>query len=186
MSLGDTSGCVFVQHRYRRLVQPAQFGGRRCAGHLWDEQACRAETTCTGPPGCGQDFQCEGTGECEQGTNPWQRGLGPGGISPLPWAAGGWTSTKESKKVPLFSVFPPTCTEIHPRHTRIWVEKEAVWHGKCEFFSGTKREGMFCSNCCAARSRSPPRAQRSRKAPLSPLLETEFNHQSNQQSVGVI
>ncbi|XP_053841736.1 complement component C8 alpha chain isoform X2 [Vidua macroura] len=56
----------FSKHRYRRLVQPAEFGGQRCAGHLWDEQACRAETTCSGPPGCGQDFQCEETGRCIQ------------------------------------------------------------------------------------------------------------------------
>ncbi|NXH24959.1 CO8A protein, partial [Myiagra hebetior] len=60
----DCFPCQEKKHRYRRLVQPAEFGGRRCAGHLWDEQACRAETTCTGPPGCGQDFQCEGTGRC--------------------------------------------------------------------------------------------------------------------------
>ncbi|KFP57431.1 Complement component C8 alpha chain, partial [Cathartes aura] len=46
------------------LVQPAEFTGRQCAGHLWGEQACRAETTCTGPPGCGKDFRCEETGRC--------------------------------------------------------------------------------------------------------------------------
>ncbi|NWS26586.1 CO8A protein, partial [Polioptila caerulea] len=60
----DCFPCQEKKHRYRRLVQPAKFGGRRCVGHLWDEQACRAETTCTGPPGCGQDFQCQGTGRC--------------------------------------------------------------------------------------------------------------------------
>ncbi|XP_058698894.1 complement component C8 alpha chain isoform X1 [Poecile atricapillus] len=60
----DCFPCQEKKHRYRRLAQPAGFGGRRCAGQLWDEQACRAETTCTGPPGCGQDFQCEGTGRC--------------------------------------------------------------------------------------------------------------------------
>ncbi|NWR12449.1 CO8A protein, partial [Paradoxornis webbianus] len=60
----DCFPCQEKKHRYRRLEQPAQFGGRRCAGHLWDEQACRAETTCTGPPGCGQDFQCKETGRC--------------------------------------------------------------------------------------------------------------------------
>ncbi|NWU28575.1 CO8A protein, partial [Dyaphorophyia castanea] len=60
----DCFPCQEKKHRYRRLAQPAEFGGRRCAGHLWDEQACRAETRCTGPPGCGQDFQCEGTGRC--------------------------------------------------------------------------------------------------------------------------
>ncbi|KAM4896364.1 complement component C8 alpha chain [Sylvia borin] len=60
----DCFPCQEKKHRYRRLEQPAQFGGRRCAGHLWDEQACQPETTCTGPPGCGQDFQCEETGRC--------------------------------------------------------------------------------------------------------------------------
>ncbi|XP_041339277.1 complement component C8 alpha chain isoform X2 [Pyrgilauda ruficollis] len=62
----DCFPCQEKKHRYRRLLQPAQFGGRRCAGHLWDEQACGAETTCSGPPGCGQDFQCEETGRCIQ------------------------------------------------------------------------------------------------------------------------
>ncbi|KAF2976662.1 hypothetical protein EK904_003276 [Melospiza melodia maxima] len=52
---------IRCNHRYRRLERPAEFGGRRCAGHLWDEQACRAETPCSGPPGCGQDFQCKET-----------------------------------------------------------------------------------------------------------------------------
>ncbi|NXR50618.1 CO8A protein, partial [Hippolais icterina] len=60
----DCFPCQEKKHRYRRLEQPAEFGGRRCAGHLWDEQACRAETECTGPPGCGQDFQCQETGRC--------------------------------------------------------------------------------------------------------------------------
>ncbi|KFP13817.1 Complement component C8 alpha chain, partial [Egretta garzetta] len=27
-------------------------------------QMCRAEATCTGPPGCGKDFRCEETGRC--------------------------------------------------------------------------------------------------------------------------
>ncbi|XP_057265243.1 complement component C8 alpha chain isoform X3 [Pezoporus wallicus] len=57
-------GIAFPEHRYRRLVQPARFAGRQCAGHLWDEQACRTETTCTGPPRCEKDFQCEETGRC--------------------------------------------------------------------------------------------------------------------------
>ncbi|NWV17347.1 CO8A protein, partial [Origma solitaria] len=60
----DCFPCQEKKHRYRRLVQPAKFGGRRCAGHLWDEQACHAERTCTGPAACGQDFQCEDTGRC--------------------------------------------------------------------------------------------------------------------------
>ncbi|NXR97957.1 CO8A protein, partial [Oxylabes madagascariensis] len=60
----DCFPCQEKKHRYRRLVQPAEFGGQRCAGSLWDEQACQAETECTGPPGCGQDFQCEETGRC--------------------------------------------------------------------------------------------------------------------------
>ncbi|NXI80363.1 CO8A protein, partial [Rhipidura dahli] len=60
----DCFPCQEKKHRYRWLVQPAEFGGRRCAGHLWDEQACRAETPCTGPPACGQDFQCKETGRC--------------------------------------------------------------------------------------------------------------------------
>ncbi|NXU41876.1 CO8A protein, partial [Drymodes brunneopygia] len=60
----DCFPCQEKKHRYRQLERPAQFGGQRCAGHLWDEQACRAETTCTGPPGCGQDFQCKETGRC--------------------------------------------------------------------------------------------------------------------------
>ncbi|XP_050833228.1 complement component C8 alpha chain isoform X3 [Serinus canaria] len=62
----DCFPCQEKKHRYRRLERPAEFGGRRCAGHLWDEQACRAEATCSGPPGCGQDFQCKETGRCIQ------------------------------------------------------------------------------------------------------------------------
>ncbi|NWV33561.1 CO8A protein, partial [Grantiella picta] len=60
----DCFPCQEKKHRFRRLERPAAFEGRRCAGYLWDEQACRAETTCTGPPGCGKDFQCEETGRC--------------------------------------------------------------------------------------------------------------------------
>uniref|UniRef100_A0A8C8B3A8 Complement C8 alpha chain n=1 Tax=Otus sunia TaxID=257818 RepID=A0A8C8B3A8_9STRI len=60
----DCFPCQEKKHRYRRLVRPAAFAGQRCAGHLWGEQACRAETTCTGPPGCGKDFRCEETGRC--------------------------------------------------------------------------------------------------------------------------
>ncbi|NXT81324.1 CO8A protein, partial [Zapornia atra] len=60
----DCFPCQEKKHRYRRLVQPAEFAGRRCAGHLWGEQACRAEMVCTGPPSCGKDFQCEETGRC--------------------------------------------------------------------------------------------------------------------------
>ncbi|NXT28045.1 CO8A protein, partial [Syrrhaptes paradoxus] len=60
----DCFPCQEKRHRYRRLVRPAGFAGRRCAGHLWDEQACRAETTCAGPPSCGKDFRCEETGRC--------------------------------------------------------------------------------------------------------------------------
>ncbi|NXK95558.1 CO8A protein, partial [Formicarius rufipectus] len=60
----DCFPCQEKKHRYRRLVQPGRFGGRRCAGHLWDEQACHADTACTGAPSCGKDFQCKETGRC--------------------------------------------------------------------------------------------------------------------------
>ncbi|KAF1399021.1 Complement component C8 alpha chain, partial [Spheniscus humboldti] len=60
----DCFPCQERKHQYRRLVQPAGFAGQQCAGHLWGEQACRAETTCTGPPSCGKDFQCKETGRC--------------------------------------------------------------------------------------------------------------------------
>ncbi|KFP76466.1 Complement component C8 alpha chain, partial [Acanthisitta chloris] len=60
----DCFPCQEKKHRYRRLAQPAGFTGRRCTGSLWDEQACRAETTCTGPSSCGKDFQCEESGRC--------------------------------------------------------------------------------------------------------------------------
>ncbi|NXP18786.1 CO8A protein, partial [Scytalopus superciliaris] len=60
----DCFPCQEKKHRYRRLVQPGRFEGRRCAGHLWDEQACRAETACAAPPSCGKDFQCKETGRC--------------------------------------------------------------------------------------------------------------------------
>ncbi|XP_012985017.2 complement component C8 alpha chain isoform X1 [Melopsittacus undulatus] len=60
----DCFPCQEKKHRYRTLVQPARFAGRQCTGHLWDEQACRTEKTCTGPPSCGKDFQCEETGRC--------------------------------------------------------------------------------------------------------------------------
>ncbi|NWS99849.1 CO8A protein, partial [Mionectes macconnelli] len=59
----DCFPCQEKKHRYRRLVQPARFGGRRCAGHLWDEQTCHAETRCS-EPSCGKDFRCEETGRC--------------------------------------------------------------------------------------------------------------------------
>ncbi|KAF1647811.1 Complement component C8 alpha chain, partial [Eudyptes chrysocome] len=60
----DCFPCQERKHQYRRLVQPAGFAGQQCAGHLWGEQACHAETTCTGPPSCGKDFQCKETGRC--------------------------------------------------------------------------------------------------------------------------
>ncbi|XP_074008358.1 complement component C8 alpha chain [Numenius arquata] len=60
----DCFPCQEKKHRYRRLVQPAMFSGQQCAGYFWDEEACRTETTCTGPPTCGKDFQCEETGRC--------------------------------------------------------------------------------------------------------------------------
>ncbi|NXF02457.1 CO8A protein, partial [Smithornis capensis] len=60
----DCFPCQEKKHRYRSLTQPARFSGQRCAGNLWDEQACRAETTCTGPSSCGKDFRCKETGRC--------------------------------------------------------------------------------------------------------------------------
>ncbi|NXW58854.1 CO8A protein, partial [Eurystomus gularis] len=60
----DCFPCQEKKHRYRRLVQPARFAGRQCAGYLWGEEACRAQTTCTGHPSCGKDFRCEETGRC--------------------------------------------------------------------------------------------------------------------------
>ncbi|NWX12688.1 CO8A protein, partial [Aegotheles bennettii] len=60
----DCFPCQEKKHRYRRLVQPAKFDGQRCAGYLWGEQACQTKTTCTGPPSCGNDFQCQETGRC--------------------------------------------------------------------------------------------------------------------------
>ncbi|KAK1203046.1 CO8A protein, partial [Pygoscelis papua] len=60
----DCFPCQERKHQYRRLVQPAEFAGQQCAGHLWGEQACHAETTCTGPPSCGNDFRCKKTGRC--------------------------------------------------------------------------------------------------------------------------
>ncbi|NWW54518.1 CO8A protein, partial [Pedionomus torquatus] len=60
----DCFPCQEKKHRYRRLVQPAGFSGQRCVGYFWDEAACRAQKTCTGPPSCGKDFQCKETGRC--------------------------------------------------------------------------------------------------------------------------
>ncbi|XP_027734863.1 complement component C8 alpha chain [Empidonax traillii] len=60
----DCFPCQEKKYRYRRLVQPARFAGRRCAGYLWDEKSCRAETTCTEAPSCGKDFRCKETGRC--------------------------------------------------------------------------------------------------------------------------
>ncbi|XP_071606150.1 complement component C8 alpha chain [Heliangelus exortis] len=60
----DCFPCQEKKHRYRRLLQPAGFAGHRCAGHLWDEQSCRAETSCTRTSSCGKDFQCQETGRC--------------------------------------------------------------------------------------------------------------------------
>ncbi|NXJ62072.1 CO8A protein, partial [Rostratula benghalensis] len=60
----DCFPCQEKKHRYRRLVQPMGFSGQRCAGYFWDEEACQAEMTCTGPPSCGKDFQCKETGRC--------------------------------------------------------------------------------------------------------------------------
>ncbi|NXX86518.1 CO8A protein, partial [Urocolius indicus] len=60
----DCFPCQEKKHRFRRLVQPAELGGQRCAGHLWDEQACQAQVACTRSSSCGKDFQCEETGRC--------------------------------------------------------------------------------------------------------------------------
>ncbi|XP_009900493.2 complement component C8 alpha chain [Dryobates pubescens] len=60
----DCFPCQEKKHQYRRLVQPAEFAGQSCAGHLWNEQACHARTTCTATSSCGKDFQCEETGRC--------------------------------------------------------------------------------------------------------------------------
>ncbi|NXL89854.1 CO8A protein, partial [Alectura lathami] len=60
----DCFPCQGKKHRHRTLVQPARFAGQRCAGHLWEEQACRAGETCAGHPSCGNDFQCKESGRC--------------------------------------------------------------------------------------------------------------------------
>ncbi|XP_061859935.1 complement component C8 alpha chain isoform X2 [Colius striatus] len=60
----DCFPCQEKKHRFWRLVQPAELGGQRCTGHLWDEQACQAQVACTRPSSCGKDFQCEETGRC--------------------------------------------------------------------------------------------------------------------------
>ncbi|XP_025924818.1 complement component C8 alpha chain [Apteryx rowi] len=56
--------CQEKKHRYRTLLQPAKFGGRPCAGHLWGEEHCRAAGSCAGSRHCGEDFQCQETGRC--------------------------------------------------------------------------------------------------------------------------
>lgn len=170
MSVGDTGGCVSVQHRYRRLEQPAQFGGRRCAGHLWDEQTCQAETTCTGPPGCGQDFQCKETGESTRHKFLPQRFLGLGVSVPC---HGQQEGEPLQVKAGIFShllCFPLTSTENHPCCTLIWVEKKAVWHGECEFLV-EQREWEY-SVPTAVCSHSPWWAQRSQqRAAFSPARD---------------
>lgn len=186
LSGGDTGGSVSVQHRYRRLEQPAEFGGRHCTGHLWDEQACQAETACTGPPGCGQDFQCEETGEWTRHKPLPQRVLVLGVSVPSPRQQEGEPVQGKAGKFPLFNVFPPPFTETHPCYSQIWVEKKAVWHGECGFFQWNKERRNILLQLLCSCSHSPRRARRSLNVPLPPLLETEFNHQSNQQSVGVI
>ncbi|NXU47260.1 CO8A protein, partial [Turnix velox] len=60
----DCFPCQEKKHRHRRVVQPAGYWGRPCAGHLWDEQACHTQSTCPGPPSCEKDFQCKETGRC--------------------------------------------------------------------------------------------------------------------------
>lgn len=118
------AGSVFlscaVQHQYRRLVQPAGFAGQQCAGHLWGEQACHAETTCTGPPSCRKDFQCKETGEwtgCKLLPRRFRSWLDRPGTISVPchgqsftkmcsaqWA-GWWTSARESRKFPHLCFF---------------------------------------------------------------------------------
>ncbi|XP_025960664.2 complement component C8 alpha chain [Dromaius novaehollandiae] len=56
--------CQEKKHRHRTLLQPAKFGGRPCAGHLWGEEHCRAAGSCAGSRRCGEDFQCQETGRC--------------------------------------------------------------------------------------------------------------------------
>ncbi|NXA31504.1 CO8A protein, partial [Eudromia elegans] len=63
----EWTDCFFCQekkHRHRTLLQPAQFGGRPCTGHLWDEERCGAGGRCAGSPRCGRDFQCQESGRC--------------------------------------------------------------------------------------------------------------------------
>ncbi|KGL76044.1 Complement component C8 alpha chain, partial [Tinamus guttatus] len=63
----EWTDCFFCQekkHRYRTLLQPAQFGGRLCTGHLWDEEHCGTGAGCVGSHRCGGDFQCQESGRC--------------------------------------------------------------------------------------------------------------------------
>uniref|UniRef100_H3B2C0 Complement C8 alpha chain n=1 Tax=Latimeria chalumnae TaxID=7897 RepID=H3B2C0_LATCH len=52
-----------LKHRYRRLLQPAKFGGETCIYHLWDEEACTIDKLAP-KDNCGGDFMCEETGRC--------------------------------------------------------------------------------------------------------------------------
>ncbi|NXC45827.1 CO8A protein, partial [Penelope pileata] len=60
----DCFPCQGKKYRHRTLLQPAWFGGQRCTGPLWDEQACHAGETCTRALGCRTDFQCKESGRC--------------------------------------------------------------------------------------------------------------------------
>ncbi|XP_019356774.1 PREDICTED: complement component C8 alpha chain [Gavialis gangeticus] len=60
----DCFACQEKKYRHRTLLQPAKFKGNRCAGHFWDEQACRTTKTCEAGGNCGKDFQCKETGRC--------------------------------------------------------------------------------------------------------------------------
>lgn len=66
--------------------------------------------------------------------------------------------------------FPPTFTEIHPCCTQIWIEKNTVWHGECEFLV-EQREWEY-SVPTAVCSHSPWWAQHSQQhAAFSPARD---------------
>ncbi|XP_043941449.1 complement component C8 alpha chain [Protopterus annectens] len=59
----DCFPCEKKKTRFRRLLRPAKYEGRICAGYLWDEAACTTAKPCE-PKQCGKGFQCKETGRC--------------------------------------------------------------------------------------------------------------------------
>ncbi|KAK2543174.1 complement component C8 alpha chain [Columba livia] len=145
----DCFPCEEKKHRHRRLVQPAGFAGRRCVGHLWEEQACRAETSCDGTPGCGKDFQCAETGRCIK------RHLVCNGEQDCRDGSDEENCEDEDIEIPCEHLFPIPGSERAARGYNILTQEESQYvydphffGGHCEYvYNGEWRELKYDTTC---------------------------------------